>query len=549
MAWSDLYSPSFELTYWTYDDGSVAVELIQENGGKQKTRTKKYTLLESVDAYHKYLESLSKRRGMSKFCKDVAVKGEILCGVRYIDYPSVTVEPTRFPKIIRTFLLDQSYEAQSAVFSIFSAVIASYISWLFQKELFGKGHKQDMTFRAPLISIPDHQTFEILRIIIEAIAVDTTPPEIELEGKEPASPDFLQPAVIRATRRNARISDYTSLCARKKSHLDSEEDEYARKRELPAQYRDTAVLIHTRGFTRKDLQEFQYRNRWATIFLYAPTPKVPIMEPIKLDSKPLQTFLADNLPSRSLRSSMQFFLNWLFDSTEELDLDGIKKEAEERIARYNKRPKTKSYLGHRKAWMLAQLVGTRFFLEFLHSVGSMEISTLKTDWWDILLPLAGKRIATEERTAAVAQPPEDSEERIIAPKPNSKEVFENTITEILRRGLGSMIPFRPSNSKLPVGEAWGCLRVHGKQEPRRVFAISTRQLDLLAQDYCPDSCDWQMILLDMRRKPPAYLLPVKNCRVFGVSKAENSVLIDIDKARFLPQEMRTTIKKMFQGMS
>ena len=112
-----------------------------------------------------------------------------------------------------------------------------------------------------------------------------------------------------------------------------------------------------------------------------------------------------------------------------------------------------------------------------------------------------------------------------------------------------MIPFRPSNSKLPVGETWGCLRVHGKQEPRRVFAISTRQLDLLARDCCPDSCDWQMILLDMRRKPPAYLLPVKNCRVFGVSKAENSVLIDIDKARFLPQEMRTTIKKMFQGMS
>lgn len=552
MAWSDLYSPSFELTYWTYDDGSVAVELIQENGGKQKTRTKKYTLLESVDAYHKYLENLSKRRGMSKFCKDVAVQGEILCGVRYIDYPSVTVEPTLFPKIIRVFLLDRSYEAQSAVFSIFSAVLASYISWLFQKELFGKGHKQDMSFRAPLISIPDHQTFEILRIIIEAIAVDTTPPEIELEGKEPASPDFLQPAVIRATRRNARISDYTSLCSLcewKKTFFDSREDEFARKKELPAQYRDTAVLIHTRGFTRKDLQEFQYRNRWATIFLYAPTPKVPIMEPIKLDSKPLQTFLADSLPSRSLRSIMQFFLNWLFDSAEELDLDGVKQEAEERIARYNKRPKTKSYLGHQKVWMLAQLVGARFFLEFLHSVGSMEISTLKTEWWDLLLPPAGKRTATEKCTEETAQQSEDLEERIIAPKPNSKEVFENTITEILRRGLGSTIPFRPSNSKLPVGETWGCLRVHGKQEPRRVFAISTRQLDLLAQDCCPDSCDWQTVLLDMRRKPPAYLLPVKNCRVFGVSKSENAVLIDIDKARFLPQEMRTTIKKMFQGIS
>ena len=521
MAWSDLYSPSFELTYWTYDDGSVAVELIQENGGKQKTRTKKYTLLESVDAYHKYLESLSKRRGMSKFCKDVAVKGEILCGIKYVRQPSYIVKPAVFPQLIKTLLPGESYEAQSAIFSIFSAVLASYVSRLFRKKLFGKGHKQDMTFRAPLISIPDHQTFEILRIIIEAIAVDTTPQDIEMEEVETLSQDFFQPAVIQATRRNARISDYTSLCVRKESYLDSEDDRYVRKKELPSQYRDTAVLIETRDFTKKDLQEFQYRNRWTTIFLYAPTPKVPIMEPIKLDSKPLQTFLADNLPSRSLRSIMQFFLNWLFDSTEELDLDGVKQEAEERIARYNKRPKTKSYLGHQKVWMLAQLVGTRFFLEFLHSVGSMEISTLKTDWWDILLPPAGKRIATEERTAAVAQPPEDSEERIIAPKPNSKEVFENTITEILRRGLGSMIPFRPSNSKLPVGEAWGCLRVHGKQEPRRVFAISTRQLDLLAQDCCPDSCDWQMVLLDMRRKPPAYLLPVKNCRVFGVSKAEN----------------------------
>ena len=246
---------------------------------------------------------------------------------------------------------------------------------------------------------------------------------------------------------------------------------------------------------------------------------------------------------------MQLFLNWLVDRPKELDLDGVKQEAEERIARYNKRPKTKSYLGHRKAWMLAQLVGTRFFLEFLHSVGSMDISTLKTDWWDILLPPAGKRTATEKRTEEMAQQSKELAARILAPKPNSKEVFEETITEILRRGLGSMIPFRPSNSKLPVGETWGCLRVHGKQDPRRVFAISTRQLDLLAQDCCPDSCDWQTVLLDMRRKPPAYLLPVKNCRVFGVSKAENSVLIDIDKARFLPQEMRTTVKKMFQGMS
>ena len=538
----------FYLNYWTYDDGSVAVEFIKESLILETGETKKkYTLLENITAYEAYCEKLCKRKDMRGFDKkDDETKGKILCGIKYVRQPSYIVKPEGFPQIIKTFLLGQSHEAQSAIFSIFSAVLASYVSWLFQKELFGKGHKEDMTFRAPLISIPDHQTFEILRIIIEAIAVDTTPPEIELEGKEPASRDFLQPAVIQATRRNAKISDYTSLCARKKSHLDSEEDEFARKKELPAQYRDTAVLIHTRGFTRKDLQEFQYRNRWATIFLYAPTPKVPIMEPFKLDSKPLQTFLADSLPSRSLRSIMQFFLNWLFDSTEELDLGDVKQEAEERIARYNKRPKTKSYLGHRKAWMLAQLVGTRFFLEFLHSVGLMEISTLKTEWWDLLLPLAGKRTATEKRTEEMAQ---QSEDRILVPKPNSREVFENTITEILRQGLGSTIPFRPSNSKLPVGETWGCLRVHGKQEPRRVFAISTRQLDLLAQDCCPDSCDWQMILLDMRRKPPAYLLPVKNCRVFGVSKAENSVLIDIDKARFLPQEMRTIIKKMFQGIS
>ena len=541
----------FYLNYWTYDDGSIAVEFIKEPLILETGETKKkYTLLENITAYEAYCEKLYKRKDMRGFDKkDDETKGKILCGIKYVRQPSYIVKPAVFPQIIKTFLLGQSHEAQSAIFSIFSAVLASYVSWLFRKKLFGKGHKQDMTFRAPLISIPDHQTFEILRIIIEAIAVDTTPQEIELEEVETLSQDFFQPAVIQATYRNARISDYTSLCVRKESYLDSEDDRYVRKKELPSQYRDTAVLIHTRGFTRKDLQEFQYRNRWATIFLYAPTPKVPVMEPIKLDSKPLQTFSADEQLSKKLHNIMQLFLNWLLVRPKELGLDGVKQEAEERIARYNKRPKTKSYLGHQKVWMLAQLVGTRFFLEFLHSVGSIDISTLKTDWWDILLPPAGKRIATEKRTEEMAQQSEDLEERIIAPKPNSKEVFENTITEILRRGLGSTIPFRPSNSKLPVGETWGCLRVHGKQKPRRVFAISTRQLDLLVQDCCPDSCDWQMILLDMRRKPPAYLLPVKNCRVFGVSKSENAVLIDIDKARFLPQEMRTTIKKMFQGIS
>lgn len=74
MAWSDLYSP-FELNYWTYDDGSVAVTFIKG----EKTEIK---LLENMDAYHDYLENLCKRRGMSKFQKEIAAEGEILCGIR-----------------------------------------------------------------------------------------------------------------------------------------------------------------------------------------------------------------------------------------------------------------------------------------------------------------------------------------------------------------------------------------------------------------------------------------------------------------------------------
>lgn len=524
---------SFQYKYWTYDDGSVAVERIEKSlgadGTKQKEK-KSSVLTKGSAAYNRFWAFCKKIEAGDCDDDGEVEEGRILCGIKYVRTPETEISPDQFPRILATLVHDQSQEAQAVILSVFSAILAAYVFRLFRKGLFMERQRQDIAFRAPIIAIPDHQTFEALRILIESLAVDTTP------QKKGSSYAFSQPAVIQATRRGYTLNEYTRLCIA--GILDAPDYSIGikRKKAFPAQYRDTAVLIHTRNFAKKDLHEFQYRNPWATIFLYSPTSKVPIIDPIQINTRPLQTCSIDTLPADKLRGIMQIFLVWLADHKKYFDLAGIKREAEERISRYNKRPRTPSFLGHKKTWMLAQLVAIHVFLAFLHDVGGMDVSSLETAWWDVLLPLSKNQLPKSD------PPPKEQE---LIPRPSSKELFEQTITEVIRQGIGSTILFLPSTDKLTAEEAWGCFRSFAGrgEDPQRVFAISSHQLSLLAQKYCPVLCNWRKVISDLRKKPPGYFLTKRNCRIFGSTDSVNAVLINIDKARFLPNDLRAIIKK------
>ena len=95
----------FYLNYWTYDDGSIAVEFIKEPLILETGETKKkYTLLENITAYETYCEKLCKRKDMRGFDKkDDETKGKILCGIKYVRQPSYIVKPEVFPQIINSF--------------------------------------------------------------------------------------------------------------------------------------------------------------------------------------------------------------------------------------------------------------------------------------------------------------------------------------------------------------------------------------------------------------------------------------------------------------
>ena len=53
--------------------------------------------------------------------------------------------------------------------------------------------------------------------------------------------------------------------------------------------------------------------------------------------------------------------------------------------------------------------------------------------------------------------------------------------------------------------------------------------------------------MTLRKKAPAYFYSSTNCRIFGSSKSVNAIILNLEKASFLPKELKADIKKKFTG--
>ncbi len=116
------------------------------------------------------------------------------------------------------------------------------------------GRRALFSFRAPVVSITPHKKdfcggFEHLENLMECFSYDTSHDSDLIHTNPAVLPDnYLATTTTECAYMQIRDNEKLGI--------------------FPAQYRDTAVLLHSSFFKNKDIIEFVKRNVWATILIF-----------------------------------------------------------------------------------------------------------------------------------------------------------------------------------------------------------------------------------------------------------------------------------------
>ena len=176
-------------------------------------------------------------------------------------------------------------------------------------------------------------------------------------------------------------------------------------------------------------------------------------------------------------------------------------------------------------------------------LSSQEMGAHWRKWQNLLLP-GSQPEADVERNLPVEQ------RSMVIPQRDSKELFERTVCSILEAGFPSKFPFYPGTKPTASSDPWGCLRkYHDKKNDKDFLALilQSKKLKQLAKEHCPVRCIWEDLIIELRKQAPDYLYPVKTCRLWGTSAPQSAIIVDTEKASFLPPEMLSRIDELFQS--
>lgn len=547
-----------ELLYWKYEDGRygsailpVRATYLTQGDTRHILSLKSHQVCKNREAWITYKENLQEQyRDANKRLE--VTRLDLTVGLSHLrEATNSTLTPQHLESLLHLIQACGVHEsAQAATVTLFSVILAGYFSRTLHDHVLKKKATSQTISRAPIVAVSDHDTFDVVKTMMESLALDVSS---EATSEQVWLGNTL-PCVLEAQGRRKTISQRAKtalIVDRQDDSADMEKERASAFREhpFPAQYQDTAVLIETKRFSsRAEIRKFQLQNRWVTTLLYAPTDSMCSEEPIYFNSKPLQLCAVGTWDQDEIQTLLRHIL-WKVSRFKKKDWKEIRKivfDAEQALEKYNRRRGTRSILGHRKGWMLAQLLSVHLFWHGCSAVGLLkeeEVASYRDTWWSLLLPgYQGttkplKNIPLEDRP-------------VLRPQQDSRELFQTAIVKILENGIHGQIPFCPPNSKEPEEDSWGCLReYHSRKDGTsfRAFLISSKQFKDLAAQYNPVFCNWTEVLMTLRKKAPAYFYSSTNCRIFGSSKSVNAIILNLEKASFLPKELKADIKKKFTG--
>lgn len=557
--------------FWEYFDGSCGMVKINTDDPKNEIVTKFFENLSACKSFIKKQKRAMELKGL-----DVTVKEYDLClGLESLSDDDAFLLENSFRSGMGNFFSMLSscgtdQKSQAAILTIVSAILASYLTTYVthpeNAKLFPLHEKMIAPSSiTPTLLVSDRTpVFDMLRAIVESVAVETSPP------RKGAALKYHAPPVLPDTPTSRRILDDAHILF---GDLGDKKDDY----KFPVVYQSTGVLINAKAYSSRDLLAFQKQNFLATVILYGGNSSKCLWDPIQVDGKPLQNCATEDWDVDLVQEIMCAFVVWLkymtgggklkkaLDTQHSLfyrvafceftkdDVFTFERALSEEctridamIAKHNAQRGSIKIQGSYWHYLRLQLLALYALLLFFRRTGMISPQEMGAHWrkWQNLLLPGSQPEADVERNLPVEQ------RSMVIPQRDSKELFERTVCSILEAGFPSKFPFYPGTQPTASSDPWGCLRkYHDKKNDKDFHALifQSKKLKQLAKEHCPVQCNWEDLIIELRKQAPDYLYPVKTCRLWGTSAPQSAIIVDTEKASFLPPEMLSRIDELFQS--
>lgn len=282
----------YEHHCWVYDDGSFLYGLY-DNEERVFLETKAVDNEGELDEYLGFVEE--KLKEMDGFCSPKRTDHKMHIGTKYMRanwYEYLECGESSVEKLEALLTAYASNGSIQEVVRLFSLVLAGFISRQFLKQA---ATISSVCNRAPIVSVIPQKGYyggyPQLEYLFRAFAVDT-----EAEGNLEVNTS----AVLPDGRDDRKLIDGAYI------QINGDMNE----KRFPAQYRDQAVLIHTRFFSMKDIRKFVNRNRWAAIFLFGKNQPKDLLGVVTLDANKMG-FPKEKPETEEVRSLICRFVQWL----------------------------------------------------------------------------------------------------------------------------------------------------------------------------------------------------------------------------------------------
>lgn len=415
---------------WKYDDSSGQVaDIYKKTIVKPRAMTK--------DKYKEYKESNCRAKKHS--IKSGIYKKQ--SRIDLLDSCSSEIDELKEGFQSLTKLLEDYEITANAkeVMQLFSLILAGYTS-----ELFLEFENSPTLFcsRAPVVLVERHKTdftggFEHLANIVRCLIVDTSS-DGKLRHHNPAVlPDKF-------------FSETIEECSYIKVKGDKS------KRKFPAQYRNTAVLIHNDFFKKSDIENFVHRNPWASIFLFNKknTEKHTASINLNMNLMNLSARNWDTIESIKacirIHDLMKYFVYWLSEVYLREDISvrvrywirfGINA-----VQRYNyAHVKTRERIvqGSEKRFMWIQTASLRLFLDFCFEEGVIDENMqeeLWNRWCNSLMPGSRDEEVYEQDQEKQRQEKENERNEVF-------EMYEKLLKQFIETASDDMFGHRKKYAK------------------------------------------------------------------------------------------------------
>lgn len=533
-----------EVRFWKYDDGSYGMVVIEIRNQHQWLLKKKqyincdvFKTKDKLKAEMEKIQSQCDSDGYEFGKKKVKIKN----GLKYISKKDFFREDERTEiakengwKELEKFLdsCGDKEKNKREVLRLFSGVLSGYCAQMAVPLIEKKNYTVPLQDRAPVLVLNagDKRFNAAFDFISKAMCALAVPTDTEDKLR------FYCPVFLPETFEEKTLDQGAFGWYRKK------------KNRVPAQYRNTAVLVFGNFFSVNKIRRFIERNRWATVVLFNAPSKTNNAPTIRLKDSLLDckdfTWSAGQI-----HCLMEGFVLSLSKLAKKKNVNKKLKKRVNEIARclywYYAQKGVQRFDPTEEYFIVLQLLSLELFLDSCKDNEILDPAQRKQvhdEWFNCLLPGCKKVLQPKKKTIS---------QELEAEEQTAKQSLQTALTEMLTVDQLIHFPYAEQNGSYeeanpenPSVTYWGYLRWYkpkkNEKTPFRALVFKESKFKEIVPGFLKKPCNVDDFVKDLRSCNLEYLFSTSKARLGGKT-AENALIFIIDKMDFLSEEIRAMI--------